>query len=273
MCPFTFDFSFDKSTVTYTPEKLEGSLSGPSILITDGKNNCPYPIPKVDELIKEIGNAASHTGTEKFLSDLFECGAIAISNQVDKVQFDEREKRYLEIINSYQKEEREKLVTIFSKIFALLSSVVYDNGVFNDYLGEIFMRSNAGNKHTGQFFTPYHISKFMAHATMQEDIIKQKQLNDEILTVNDCCCGGGGMLMAALDVLIENNFNYARNCLIDCGDIDLRCVHMTYLQLALAGVPAIIRHQNALTRELWGVWYTPAFMFQYLRFHKYVNLN
>ena len=57
------------------------------------------------------------------------------------------------------------------------------------------------------------------------------------------------------------------------GDLDIRCVHMTYLQLALAGVPAIVCHQNTLTNELWSVWKTPAFIFQYHRFCKYdINL-
>jgi len=70
---------------------------------------------------------------------------------------------------------------------------------------------------------------------------------------------------------LKNNydFNYARNCFIVAEDIDLRCVHMCYLQLALAGVPAIIKHQNTLTREKWSVWKTPAFILQYLRFRKY----
>ena len=38
------------------------------------------------------------------------------------------------------------------------------------------------------------------------------------------------------------------------------------------GVPAIVRHQNTLTRECWSVWYTPAYLFQFLRFRKFDNL-
>lgn len=81
------------------------------------------------------------------------------------------------------------------------------------------------------------------------------------------------MSLGALNVLKSYGINYTRNCFIECSDIDLRCVHMAYLQLSLAGVPAIIKHQNTLTLETWSVWKTPAFIFQYLRFHKYENLN
>ncbi len=272
MCPFMFDFGAEKPNVQYIAEQMEGAQVAPSSVIT-GNNRCPYPIPTVKELLKDIEMASYTVGTEKLLSDVFECGAIAISNSVDKTQFDAREERYLKIINSYKKEEQEKICAIFSKIYALLSSVVYDNGRFDDYLGEIFMRANAGNKHAGQFFTPYHVSMLMAKMSIGEERVQELAKSGEVITINDCCCGGGGMLVAALDVLRRSGVNYAYNCFIDAGDIDIRCVHMTYLQLSLAGVPAIVRHQNALTRELWSVWYTPAYIFQYLRFRKYVNLN
>ncbi len=189
---------------------------------------------------------------------------------MDFTQYDEREQRYLEIIKTYKPDEQKLIADIFTKIFCLCSSVVYDDGVFDDYLGELFMKCNQGNKKAGQFFTPYNVSKMMAKMTITDDKIKQ----DEILTVNDCCCGGGGMLIAALDVLKNDyNVNYARNCFIDAGDIDVRCVHMTYLQLSLAGVPAIVKHQDVFSRKLWSVWKTPAFIFQYHRFYKYLNLN
>ena len=59
-------------------------------------------------------------------------------------------------------------------MYALLASVVYDDGRFNDNLGEIFMRCNLGNKTAGQFFTPYQISEFMARVTLDETLVKEK---------------------------------------------------------------------------------------------------
>lgn len=267
---FVFDITFGKPPEVISAPIPKEEQVIPNIKIKDTKNLCPYHIPTIDEIIKQIEKSAYKVNMSKLISDVFECGAIAISNKVDFTQYDKREERYKQIMSDYKPEERQLIAEIFGKIFALLSSVVYDNGVFNDYLGDLFMKCNQGSKQNGQFFTPYHISHFMAEITITDDKIKKS----EILTINDCCCGGGGMLIAALDVLKNRyNVNYAMDCFIDAGDIDIRCVHMTYLQLSLAGVPAIIKHQDALTRKLYGVWKTPAYIFQYMRFRKYENLN
>ena len=272
MAPFFFfDFTIDKSAMPSVEDIPEQVFKKP-VPITERNNLCPYPIPKIDDIVKDIEKAAYAVDTSKFVSDLFECGAIAISNAFDLAQKDKREERYLQIIRSYKPDQQKKLTEIFAKVYALLASVVYDNGKFNDNLGEIFMRCNLGNKNAGQFFTPYHISELMARVTIDETLVKEKIADDGILAINDPCCGGGGMIMAALEVLHDLGVNYARNCFIEANDVDLRCVHMTYLQLALTGVPAIVRHQNTLTRECWSVWYTPAYLFQYLRFRKFDTL-
>ncbi len=272
MAPFFFfDFTLDKSAIPPVEEIPEQFFKEP-VPVTAQNNLCPYPIPKTDDIVKDIEKAAYAVDPSKFVSDLFECGAIAISNAVDLAQKDKREERYLQIIRSYKPDQQKKLAEIFAKVYALLASVVYDNGKFNDNLGEIFMRCNLGNKNAGQFFTPYHISEFMARIIIDETLVKEKIAADDILTVSDPCCGGGGMLIAALEVLKCLGVNYARNCFMEANDVDIRCVHMTYLQLALAGVPAIVRHQNTLTRECWSVWYTPAYLFQYLRFRKFDTL-
>lgn len=236
-------------------------------------NSCPYPIPTVNEIIKRIESAIYRIGKYQLISDVLECGAICIANTVDLANRAEREEQYRKIMEKYPPDEQKIIVEVFGMIFKLLSSVVYDDGRFDDYLGEIFMRCNQGNSGTGQFFTPFHVSKLMAKISLGSDVVDQAE-NDGVIIVNDPCCGGGGMLMAALDIL-KNDYhvNYTRNCFIDCGDIDRRCVYMTYLQLSLAGVPAIVKHQDAISRELWSVWRTPAYIFQYPRFCRYENLN
>jgi len=261
MPPFTFDFS--NKTVTYSKEPI------PIVKVNRDRGNlCPYPVPTLDDIFKMIGSTYT-ISKDKLFSDICECGALAISNAVDLINQTEREERYKQIMKGYNPDDRKLMVDIFAKMFALLSSVVYDDGRFSDYLGELFMRCNIGNKNCGQFFTPYHISHMMASMIIGDNA-KAIADRDEIISICDPCSGGGGMLMAGLDVLAnEYKINYARNVFISAADIDIRCVHMTYLQLALAGVPAIVRHQNSLTMECWSVWKTPAFILQYPRFCKY----
>lgn len=270
---FLFDFSLEKPRISFIETLSEQTLT-PVPKRVDGNKFCPYPIPTMDEIDKLINANSYRIGKSQLINDIFECGAIAISNKADLRQTEAREERYLQIIRRYQKSEQELIATAFSKIFALLSSVVYDDGRFGDYLGELFMRNNQGNGKAGQFFTPFNVSKLCAKMILTEQSVRPLIQQDKIITLNDPCCGSGGMILASMDIL-QNDYgvNYARNCFIDCGDIDIRCVHMAYLQLSLAGVPAIVKHQDALSRKLWSVWYTPAYLFQYLRFRKYENLN
>ena len=271
MFKFVFDFVLDHpDKVTVELLSQEEIPSTPNNAERHTDNLCPYAVPAVKEIVKLIDDAAVFHDKDRFLSDLFCCGALAISNIADLTQYDEREEHYKQIMSHYSEKERVAMADIFGKIFGLLSSVVYDDGVFSDYLGEIFMSCNMSNKSAGQFFTPYHVSKLCAKIA----IGTPNKADGKILTLNEPCCGSGGMVIAAMDVL-KNDFgiNYTMDCFVDCSDIDLRCVHMTYLQLSLAGVPAIVKHQDALTRKLYSVWKTPAFVLQYPRFRKYFNIN
>ena len=205
--------------------------------------NCPYPIPTVADIMKQIDSESYRIPKSRLISDIFACGAIALSNKFDLQNYDKREQEYLQIIKSYEPREQKLIAELFGKIGALLSSVVYDDGVFNDYLGELFMQCNQGNKNCGQFFTPYHLSKCIAKINITDECSKQ----GKIITINDPCCGSGGLILAGLDVLKNDyGFNYAHDCFVLCSDIDIRCVYMTYLQLSFAGVPAIITHQDTL---------------------------
>ena len=162
-----------------------------------------------------------------------------------------------------------------AEICKIFSSVIFGNEKYFELVNvpqsEAAAALQSGKVDVMLGNTPYSASVLAARINIDESLVKEKTTDDGILTVNDPCCGGGGMLIAALEVLKSLGVNYARNCFMEANDVDLRCVHMTYLQLALAGVPAIVRHQNTLTRECWSVWYTPAYLFQYLRFRKFDN--
>lgn len=198
--------------------------------------------------------------------DFVELAALAISNSVDRAQFDVREKRYLEIVGKYKKEEVERFPRMFAEItFAFEERVAVmaaarERGVMasnlTDVLGETYMMMDLGNARSGQFFTPYHVSKLMASVTGGDAVARADAQG--FARVLEPACGAGGMVIALAETLHDAGLNYQQAMHATCIDIDPCCVHMTYLQLALLHIPAIVVHGNALSMEVWGHWYTPA---------------
>ena len=43
---------------------------------------------------------------------------------------------------------------------------------------------------------------------------------------------------------------------------------MTYLQLSLYGIPAVVIHGNTITQEQWSIWYTPIYILDRWMFKK-----
>lgn len=229
-------------------------------------------IPTINDIIKLLDEGSYKVGRHELLSDIFQCGAIAISNKFDKRQSKKREETYLSIIKKYDKDTQQLITEIFAEISVLLLSQI-DMG-FDDYLGKLYMLSETSNNKTGQFFTPYHVSKSCAEMSIDKNTVNEYIEKDKILTLNEPACGAGGMIIAAIDILYNRyRLNYSRNLFVECSDIDQRCVHMTYLQLSLVGVPAIVYQRNTLTMKTWQKWETPAYIMQYLRFKKYGERN
>ena len=238
--------------------------------VPDEEFNCPHKvegIPTVNDILKQLDKGLYKVGRHEFLSDVFECGAIAVSNRFDRRQAPAREEAYNRIINKYDPDMRQLLSQIFTMIFTLLTNQINPNIGFNDYLGELYMKSETSNSKAGQFFTPYHLSKACAAVCIDHELVEEYIRKDKIITMNEPACGAGGMILAAVDILYnQHHFNYPRNLVVECSDIDSRCVHMTYLQLGLAGIPAVIYQRDTLAMKTWQRWETPAYIMQWFRF-------
>ncbi|WP_020423682.1 N-6 DNA methylase [Cupriavidus sp. WS] len=193
-------------------------------------------------------------------SDFVEMSALAISNAVDRHHFEEREERYLAVAKKYGRDE----LTLFPEMLGALT-LVFEERVqtwvpsgdgLGDILGQTFMMLDLGNSGTGQFFTPYSVSRTMARMTIGDG--KPFVERDGFVTLLEPTCGAGGMVIACADALHDAGLNHQQAMHATCIDIDPRCVHMTYLQMALLHIPGIVIHGNGLTGESWSRWFTPA---------------
>lgn len=194
-------------------------------------------------------NARRHR-LHKVFSDFCEMSALALSNTVDLVHREAREARYMQIVGEYEREEVQR----FPQLLAVL--VDWLECGLDDCLGKLFMSLELGDSFKGQFFTPFEVSRLMAGITFGD--ARQAIEHQGFITMNEPACGAGGMILAAADALQAQGINYQRAMHATAVDVDATAVHMAYVQLSLAHVPAIIVHGNSLSLTEWGHWFTPA---------------
>lgn len=190
------------------------------------------------EIIKKIDAISGKYSPYEVFTDWIQCCSLAFSNSctliTDRI-WKEREKQYLTVIGRYTQTEAQE----FPKMLAYLTQA-FENDM-SDILGEIYMEAGMGNKSTGQFFTPYHVSRMCA-----EMVLPQPDENG-VYRINEPSCGGGGMIIAVADVLKNRGIDYQREMDVVAQDLDWKGVYMCYLQLSLLGIRAIVVQGNTLS--------------------------
>lgn len=174
-------------------------------------------------------------------NDFLSLSAISMANVVPVPEKKERENKYRSIINSYRKEEQE----IFPKMLGLVVLALEENAE-QDFLGSMYHRLELYQKQKGQFFTPYHICKFMSELQFAGDG-KENQLEEKgYISINDPACGAGAMLIAFANAAKKHGINYQKQVLFVAQDIDRTAAMMCYIQLSILGCPAVVAIGDSL---------------------------
>jgi len=203
-------------------------------------------------LIKLIEKAAYRFSTWEVFSDFIEMAAISISNSIDLSHYVARENKYMEIIKKYTKEE----IAIFPKLLGETVEALEEN--ITDVLGNLFMELDLGSNCKGQFFTPYNLCKLTCEVSSSN--IDKEIRDNGYIELNEPCVGGGAMVIAFAETMKNKGYNPQRQLKVICQDLDLKAVHMSYIQLSLLGIPAIVFHGNTLSLETYSVWETPSYI-------------
>ena len=194
-------------------------------------------------------NARKHR-LDTVFSDFCEISALSFSNAVDPIHREAREKRYLEIVVRYDKEDLDRFCQTLAVLVEWLSLGMCDA------LGDLFMSLELGERGKGQFFTPYPLSSLMARMTAGD--LKEQLKRQDHIALNEPACGAGGMVIAFAEAMLDQEVNYQNFLHAKLQDIDATAVHMAYVQLSLLHVPAIVIHGNSLVMTEWAHWVTPA---------------
>lgn len=193
------------------------------------------------DIIDTINKISGQYSPYEVFTDWIRCCALSIANSTTFFHGEvwrQRENDYIHTIKKYPKEDRVQ----FSEMLGMFAETL-DEGE-TDLLGEIFMQSGMGSKAAGQFFTPFNLSGLCARLLLIDTV---KGFDGKMITINEPTSGSGGMIIAAAKVLRDAGINYQKHLDVVAQDLDWKSVYMTYLQLSLLGIKAIVVQGNTLT--------------------------
>lgn len=219
------------------------------------------------EFVKLFNSLSDRHSSWHVWSDFVEMTAISIQNTIESfkptLQFEKREKRYIDIISQYTPDEQ----NVFPKMLVTMTDAMEANQE-QDFLGEMFMALELGNHWKGQFFTPYNICRAMAEM-IQGDEIKRLVEEEGYASVNDPACGAGALLIAARNAFSAKGIG-SDQVLFVAQDIDRVAGLMCFNQLSLFGCAGYVVIADTLCNPICGdtplfpvfnenhdVWYTP----------------
>jgi hypothetical protein len=209
----------------------------------------PNRIAIEKQFVAQVTDLARRSRKVDVFRDFLRLSAMSISNAF--LRNHDVDKGYADLLEKYG--DRATAERDFSYLLALTVEALELEP--SDFLGHIYMSQEMGISEAGQFFTPSCIARTLATLTLGD--IKAELSGKEYITVNDPACGGGVMLIEAVAECQRQGLNHSRQVCFYAEDIDITCVHMTYVQLALLGVPAIVSHRNTISMETWSRWRTP----------------
>lgn len=203
--------------------------------------------------MKKLIAANAAYGTRRqgvVFSDFCALAATSLRNAVDQNGWQAREDAYLAISAGYDAAEMHRFSELLAEVTVALTNKP------GDVLGELYMSLDLGNDRLGQFFTPFSASTLAAQLTVEPALEKLK--TQPFITMLEPAAGSGGMVVALAEVLRSRGVNYQQSLHVTAWDLDIIAVHMTYIQLSLLSIPAVIVHGNTLSLERYDVWSTPA---------------
>jgi type I restriction-modification system DNA methylase subunit len=212
-----------------------------------------HPPAPLTSLAKLIESVSYRRHNHEVFSDFVEMSAIAISNAVDLGQREKREADYMRIVKKYEPQEIEKFPEMLASLVTALD--VHEDGL-SDVLGKTYHDLELHNKWVGQYFTPLEICRMIAKMTIGDNGPTLPECG--YLTVMEPAAGSGAMVLAFAAEMKAAGLNYQTQLHVTAVDVDLKCCAMTYIQLSLLHIPAVIVHGNSLSLEEWSRWYTPA---------------
>lgn len=212
------------------------------------------------DLKKELCQVADVTrgriSRAQTFSDFLAYCALLLSSRTDPVHSKDSMEQLQRLKGSYHDAEWQAFHHTLCSVCDTARRNV-DCGCYEDLFADAYTELGASSRALKQDFTPKSIAMMMAQITTREGI---KLPEEGYFTLSDHACGSGILLLAEAERIAQCGFNPAMQLVVQAADLDIRCVHMTCLNLSLNGIPAVVIHGNTITLQKFSRWYTPAYL-------------
>ena len=222
-------------------------------MITE-KDTAIVHIKKVMYMIDKL-TSNGYRSAESVFVDFLTLSACSYSNVFDLTNKETREKRYLDIVKKYKKEELNYFSTALGEL-TMAAEIYLQHGYIKDILGYIYTTGQYYKKAMGQYFTPDNIAIFMTEIINGD--FKQLEKED-FISVSEPTCGSGVMILAFAQNMLKKEINYQNSMFADAWDLDQTCALMAYVQFSIYNIPAIVTHGDSLSLKAYSKWITPMY--------------
>lgn len=187
--------------------------------------------PESATLLKTLDEAADRSGLSRgrVFEDFLQLVVCSISGG-------RMENQYLDAVKRHTRGEKGRRgCDLLARMFGELVEAMEQTR--SDVLGDLFQGAITHGEN-GQFLTPENVCELMARMTAEVDAEAGTNKSRKLF---DTCCGSGRLLLAAAKLQPHWEF-YGQ-------DIDLRCVRMTTINLALRNLYGYVIWGNTLANE------------------------
>lgn len=203
--------------------------------------------------IIRLAESVHHTQPRDVLADFAECWASAFLAAVELGKREELLARYQTLQGKYGERHQGLFKAMLDELEQALTIEP------SDVMGQVFMQIGSPNQARGQVFTPDSLCEVMARVQIGDGEEIRKLVDEKgFFTVQEPACGSGATVIAVAKQLQQAGINYQQHMHATAVDIDIRAVHLAYMQLTLLHIPAKVLHGNTLTMNFWSQWATPA---------------
>lgn len=192
--------------------------------------------PESADLLKTLDEAARRSGISRgqAFEDFLHMTVCSLSGG-------RMEEQYLAVVKKHSEGKKgrrgcDSIAELFAKSIAAMETEE-TRGEMKDILGDLYQGAITYGE-AGQFFSPPPIARMMAAMTIGD---VPEEAKHEKKSVCDPACGSGRMLLAVAEK--------QPHWLFVGQDVDLRCVRMCAINLALRNLYGYVIHGNSLANE------------------------